>query len=104
MTAKTNYTADPTVDDVIQSIVDRSATGMLHYGQSIRDNNTMTARQWLLNAREEMTDSAIYLTKLAEEVETLEYYVGFLLTYIKGNHPEYYERLAATLPPKYLEF
>lgn len=104
MTSKNNYTADPTVDEVIQSMIDRSAEGMIMYGKSIRNNNTKTAREWLVDTREEMTDAAIYLTKLSEEIETLEYWVGLLLAYIKTNNPDYYDRLAKTLPPTYLEF
>ena len=72
MTKTNEYTQDPSVNDVIDSIIDRSNRGMSHYGVSIRDNTALTIRQWLEHAREEMTDAAVYLTKIMEEMELLE--------------------------------
>lgn len=101
MTKTNEYTQDPSVNDVIDSIIDRSNRGMSHYGVSIRDNAALTIRQWLEHAREEMTDAAVYLTKIMEEMELLEHHMGILLSYISRNDPDYYNRIIQTMPAKY---
>lgn len=104
MTAKTEFTDDPCVDSVIESIIARSAQGMQTYGKSIRDNSELDISGWLNHAQEEMTDAAVYLEKIKEELTLYEYHIGLLLSYIKLRDPEAYDRLITTFPPNYRNF
>ena len=105
MTSKPNtYTQDPTVDEVIQQMINRSNQGMTTYGKSIRDNSEYDIGGWLNHAQQEMTDAAVYLEKIKEELQLMEYYLGHFLSIIKAQAPITYARLIEIIPPHYRKF
>lgn len=62
------YTEDPTVNAVIERIVERSAAGMVKYGTSIHNNLDKTIYEWASEAQEEAYDFIIYLEKFKERL------------------------------------
>lgn len=62
------FCEDDTVVSLIRKFEDRSADGMVSYGQSMADNKG-DLKYWLINAQEEAMDLCLYLTRAIEEME-----------------------------------
>lgn len=65
-TKKANMRNDPTVQNVIQKMKDRSDEGMVRYGMTIRENDKPLV-EWLEEALEEAMDQCVYLERAIEE-------------------------------------
>lgn len=65
---ETRHTADPIVNQVIETYKRRSVVGMKVYGQSMY-NNPEGLRHWLQNALEEAMDFTLYLQRAIEEID-----------------------------------
>jgi mevalonate pyrophosphate decarboxylase len=57
---------DPTIEAIIARIRKRSEDGMEKYGQSLRDNNSKSFKEWIEDVQEEMYDAIAYLEKIKE--------------------------------------
>lgn len=54
---------DPIVEEVRDLLLQRSQRGMVKYGTTL-GRNDLSTRGWLVHARDEALDLALYLTKL----------------------------------------
>lgn len=57
---------DPTIEAIIKRIRERSEAGMIKYGQSMRDNNKKSFKEWIEDVQEELYDAIAYLEKIKE--------------------------------------
>lgn len=58
---------DANVNRVVQKIQDRADAGMLKYGVTTSDN-PLSLEEWLQHAQEELTDAAVYIERIMEEL------------------------------------
>lgn len=64
---KSKRVEDANVNRVVQKIQDRADAGMLKYGVTTSDN-PLSLEEWLQHAQEELTDAAVYIERIMEEL------------------------------------
>lgn len=99
--SRIQYPPDPIVETVLNRIKARADRGIQSYGQSLAEA-VKTPTEWLKDASEEMTDAALYLEKVRQEVQELQFWLTTTLTALHIASPQAHNELSTRIPDELL--